>query len=129
MLVATINITMPPEKRVEILQTFKAILSLIRREQGCISCNCYLDIEAENNLLFKEQWENRENWNAHLRSVHFRVLMGTLEMLSEAPVIRFDTIASTEGAEAVKAAKALPSTVCNGPSSGPAGNKNDFQED
>jgi quinol monooxygenase YgiN len=129
MLDATIKITMPSEKRVEILQTFKAILGLIRREQGCMSCNCYLDIEAENNLLFKEQWHNREDWKAHLQSAHFRVLLGTLDLLSKEPDIRFDTIASTEGAEAVKAARALQPPVCNEPGSGPAADKNDFGED
>lgn len=129
MLAATINITMPSEKRVEILQTFKAILGLIRCEKGCISCNCYLDIEAECNLLFQEQWNNREDWKAHLRSVHFRVLLGILEMLSEEADIRFDTIASTEGAEAVKAARAFQPLVCNGPGSDSAADKNDMGED
>ena len=51
MIDATIKMTVPPEKRKEVLQTFKAILGQIRREQGCISCNCYVDLEAENNLL------------------------------------------------------------------------------
>ena len=106
MIDASIKLTVPPEKRKEVLQTFKAMLVLIRREQGCLSCNCYVDIEAENNIFFKAEWETREDLNSHLRSVHFGVLIGAMKLLTKEPDIRFNTIASTAGAEAVKAARA-----------------------
>ena len=106
MIDATIKLTVPPEKRKEVLQTFKAMLVLIRREQGCLSCNCYVDIEAENNIFLKAEWETREDLNSHLRSVHFGVLIGAMKLLTKEPDIRFNTIASTAGAEAVKAARA-----------------------
>lgn len=106
MIDAIIKITMPPEKRKEVLQTFKAILAPIRREQGCINCNCYVDIEAENTILFIEEWKSREDLDTHLRSVHFGVLIGVMKLLKKAPDIRFNTIVSTAGAEAVDAARA-----------------------
>jgi quinol monooxygenase YgiN len=106
MIEATIKITVQPEKRKEIFQTYKAILGLIRCEQGCISCNCYVDIEDENIIFFREVWKTSEELGCHLRSVHFGVLIGALKLLNKEPEIRFDTIASTEGAEAIKAARA-----------------------
>lgn len=105
MIDATIKITVPPEKRKEVLQTFKAILGPIRREQGCISCNCYVDVEAENIIFFKEEWKTSEDLDTHLRSVHFGVLIGAMKLLIKEPEIRFNTIASTAGAEAIKAAR------------------------
>jgi quinol monooxygenase YgiN len=106
MIDATIKITVPPEKLKEVLQTFRAILGPIRREQGCISCNCYVDAEADNNIFFKEEWKTSEDLDTHLRSVHFGVLIGAMKLLIKEPDIRFDTIASTAGAEAIKAARA-----------------------
>ena len=106
MIVATIKITVPPEKRKEVLQTFKALLGPIRREHGCISCNCYVDVEAENIIFFKEEWKTSEDLDTHLRSVHFGVLIGAMKLLIKEPEIRFNTIASTAGAEAIKAARA-----------------------
>ena len=106
MIDATIKITVPPEKLKEVLQTFKAILGPIRREQGCISCNCYVDVEAENIIYFKEEWKTSEELDTHLRSGHFAVLIGAMKLLNKEPEIRFDTIASTAGAEAIKAARA-----------------------
>lgn len=106
MIDATIKISVLPEKRKEILQTFKAILGPIRREQGCISCNCYVDVEAENIIFFKEEWKSSEDLDTHLRSVHFGVLIGAMKLLNKEPEIRFNTIASTAGTEAIKEARA-----------------------
>jgi quinol monooxygenase YgiN len=106
MIDSTFKLTVPPEKRKEVLQTFKAILGPIRREQGCISCNCYVDVESENNIFFKEEWKTSEDLDTHLRSFHFGVLIGAMKLLNKEPDIKFNNIASTAGAEAIKKARA-----------------------
>jgi len=106
MIESTIKMTVPIEKRKEVLQTVKAILGPIRRERGCISCNCYVDVEDENVLFFEEEWKTREDLENHLRSDHFSVLNGAMRMLRVEPDIRFNTIASTAGPEAIKTARA-----------------------
>ena len=105
MIDATIKMTVPPEKQKEVLQTFKAILGPIRRERGCISCNCYVDAEADNIIFFKEVWNTSAELDTHLRSNHFGVLIGAMNLLTKDPEIRFNTIASTVGADAIKAAQ------------------------
>lgn len=105
MIDATINITVQPEKLKEVLQTFKALLGPIRRGQGCISCNCYVDVEADNRIYFREQWQTREDLATHLRSVHFGVLIGAMKLLNKEPEIRFNTIASSAGAETIQEAR------------------------
>jgi quinol monooxygenase YgiN len=102
MIYATIKLTVSPEKRKEVLQTFKAILGRIRHEKGCISCNCYVDVESENIIFFIEEWMTRDDLGTHLRSVHFSVLIGAMKLLNKEPDIRFNTIASTAGAEEIK---------------------------
>ncbi|KAB0663797.1 antibiotic biosynthesis monooxygenase [Oryzomonas japonica] len=106
MIDATITITVPPEKWKEVLQTFTAILGPIRHEQGCISCNCYRDVEAENVLFFKEEWKSSEDLGTHLRSAHFGVLIGAMKLLDKEPEIRFNTISSSAGLEAIQTARA-----------------------
>jgi len=106
MIEATIKMTVPIEKKKEVLQTVKAILAPIRRERGCISCNCYVDVEDESVLFFEEEWNTREDLENHLRSDHFGVLNGAMRLLRIEPDIRFNTIASTAGLEAITAARA-----------------------
>jgi len=105
MIDATLKIKVPPKKRKELLQTFKAILGQIRREHGCLSCNCYEDIEAEDSFCFKEEWQTREDLDAHLRSVQFGVLIGAMSLLDQEPEIKFHTIASTAGIEVLTKAR------------------------
>ncbi len=81
MIETTIKMTVPVEKRKEVLQTIKAILGPIRRERGCISCNYSVDVEDENIFYFKEEWKTREDLDSHLRSDRFGVLIGTMSLL------------------------------------------------
>jgi quinol monooxygenase YgiN len=106
MIETTIKMTVSAEKRKEVLQTVKAILGPIRREPGCISCNCYVDVEDENVLFFEEEWNTRADLETHLRSDHFGVLSGAMRLLREEPDIRFNTIAATTGPEAIQEARA-----------------------
>jgi quinol monooxygenase YgiN len=106
MIETTIKMTVPVEKRKEILQTVKAILGPIRREPGCVSCNCCVDMEDENVLFFEEKWKTREDLENHLRSAHFGVLSGAMRLLRMEPDIWFNTIASTAGPEAIRSARA-----------------------
>lgn len=104
MIETTIKMTVPAEKRKEVLQTVKAILGPIRRERGCVSCNCYVDVEDERVLFIEEEWKTREDLDNHLRSDQFGVLSGAMRLLRVEPDIRFNTISSTAGPEVIKAA-------------------------
>lgn len=105
MIDATIKITVPPEKSKEFLQTVHAVLAPIRKEQGCLSCNCYVNIETEDTLLFREEWHTRDDLESHVRSGLFRVLIGAMSLLDRPPEIRFNTIAATVGMEAIQATR------------------------
>jgi quinol monooxygenase YgiN len=63
-----------------------------------------VDVEDESVLLFEEEWETREDLENHLRSDHFGVLNGAMKLLRVEPDIRFNTIVSTAGREAIKVA-------------------------
>jgi quinol monooxygenase YgiN len=106
MIETTIKMTVPVEKKKEVLQTVRAMLGPIRLERGCLSCNCYVDVENESVLFFEEEWKTREDLENHLRSDHFSVLNGAMRLLRVEPDIRFNTIASTAGPEAIQAARA-----------------------
>jgi quinol monooxygenase YgiN len=106
MIETTIKMRVPVGKKKEILQTMRAMLGPIRLERGCISCNCYEDVEDESVLFFEEAWRTKEDLDSHLRSDHFGVLNGAMRMLHLEPEIRFNTIESTAGPEAIYAARA-----------------------
>jgi quinol monooxygenase YgiN len=64
-----------------------------------------VDVEDESVLLFEETWKTRADLEKHLRSDHFSILNGAMRLLRVEPDIRFNTIASTAGPEAIRAAQ------------------------
>jgi len=106
MIDAKIKMCVPANKRMEVLQTIKTMLGIIRNESGCISCNCCVDAEDEFIIIFTQEWDTKDNLAAHLRSDQFTVLLGAMKLLSIEPEIRINTIAATSGAEAITKARA-----------------------
>lgn len=98
-----IKMTVPADKRNEVLHTIKGLLVQIRRDQDCVSCHCYLDVEADDVVIFEQEWDTNDALKAHLRSGHFKVLLGAMKLLSIEPEIRVNTIVATNGLESIAA--------------------------
>ncbi len=96
MIDATIKLATPADKRKEILQTLTVILGPIRREPGCISCHCYVDIEDQNLIFMREEWTTKRSLDTHLRSPLFGVLIGAMKLLNDEPEISFNSVAPRE---------------------------------
>ena len=98
-----VKMAVSEDTRNEVLNTIKSLLGQIRREPGCVSCHCYQDVETENVVIFKQEWKTNEALTSHLRSGHFKILLGAMKLLSIEPEIRVNTVIATEGVEAIAA--------------------------
>jgi quinol monooxygenase YgiN len=81
-----------PEKRMELSQTIASLSGSTRTEQGCRRCDFCQSIEDENRLFLLEEWDTRENLMNHLKSEHFRVLRGVMNLLQEPYEKMFHTV-------------------------------------
>lgn len=82
MIVNTIRITVPPEKRTELLQTIGRLLEPSKRAKGCRTFDFYLDAADENSTLVVSEWETETDLNNYLGSDDFAVLRGAITVLS-----------------------------------------------
>jgi quinol monooxygenase YgiN len=98
-----IKMTVSEDKRNEVLGTIKSLLDQIRHEQGCVSCHCYRDVEAEDVVIFTQEWKTNEAFTTHLRSGYFKILQGAMKLLSMESEIRVNTIIATDDVEALAA--------------------------
>lgn len=105
MIDATIKMTVPADKRMEVLQTVKSLLDPIRSESGCLGCHCCVDAEFENIIILRLEWNTNKDLAAHLKSDHFNILLGAMKLLFVQPEISFNTIASTAGEELITAVR------------------------
>jgi len=72
-----------PEKRMELSQTIASLSGSIGLEKGCNRWNFCQSIGDENRLSLIEEWDTQENLMTHMKSDHFRVLRGAMNLLQE----------------------------------------------
>jgi quinol monooxygenase YgiN len=87
------------EKRMELSQTIASLSNSTRMEKGCQRCDFCRSIEDENKFFLLEEWDTQENLMTHLKSEHFRVLRGTINLLQEPYETMFHTVFHPAGME------------------------------
>ena len=73
-------VTPDPDKRQELLQTFRSLAEVIRREPGCLVCSVCLE-ESATLIIVVSGWRSDADLRRHLGSEHFRVLAGASRLL------------------------------------------------
>jgi quinol monooxygenase YgiN len=83
MILVIIRMRVLAEKRKELSQTIASLIGSIRTEKGCQRCDFCQSMENENELSLIEEWDTEGNLKGHLKSEHFRVLRGAMNLLKE----------------------------------------------
>jgi quinol monooxygenase YgiN len=102
MILVITRMKVPSEKRRELSQTIASLSDSTRMEKGCKRCEFCQSIEDENRLLLLEEWDTQENFMTHLKSDHFRVLRGAMNLLKEPYERMFHTVFHPKGMEATQ---------------------------
>ena len=105
MIIATLRIKVPGDRRKEFLDSARLIMGPTKVQPGCIDCKFYQDLDDPDAILFVEEWESRENLEHHIKSESYRIILSLMELSDEAPEIRMNTISKTEGLEAIEAVR------------------------
>ena len=105
MIIATIKMTVPYEKRQEMLQTVSTLTGTTRKERGCRACDFYIDTENADAFLLMEEWDTEDDFDRHVRNAAFSALLGALTLLNRRPDVRINDVADTAGMEKIKAAR------------------------
>jgi quinol monooxygenase YgiN len=101
MVVVITKIIALPEKCMEVKQTLQALIKLVRNENGCLEYDIFENIETENCFCLVECWATQKGWRDHRQSDQFAVLLGTRNLLCEAPKLMSHEVSSFESMTAV----------------------------
>jgi quinol monooxygenase YgiN len=105
MIITTIRMTVPQEKRQEMLQTVSTLTRTVRKELGCRTCDFYIDTENADAFLLMEEWETQEDFDRHVRTPAFSALLGALTLLNERPDVRINSVVDRAGMEKIKSVR------------------------
>jgi quinol monooxygenase YgiN len=83
MILVLIRMKVLSEKHLELSQAIASLCGSTRMEKGCKRCDTCQSIEDENRLFLLEEWDTKKNLMTHLKSEHFKVLRGTMNLLKE----------------------------------------------
>ena len=96
-IVNTTRINVVPENRRELFQTILPLLDPIRNEKGCLAYGCYVDLVDENSAVLIGEWEAQADWDNHLRSSDFAILLGALNALATPANVDFKVLGQIAG--------------------------------
>src|SRR5262249_27954081 len=101
MVVFTLKLLAPPNKRSEIMQTLRSLIGPTLAERGCRACHLQQDAEDQNLLTFSEEWENQADLDLHMASAEYRKLLAVMDMASEPPKVTIMTVQKTSGMDRI----------------------------
>jgi len=91
-----------PERRKDLLETIRGMLEPARVERGCLSYRLYEDVEDRNTFVLVEEWKTQKDLERHIRTDNQRLLLALMDLLSEQPELRFNTVSHTAGMELIE---------------------------
>lgn len=97
MIFVTLRMKVRPERRSDLLETIRGMLEPARVERGCLSYRLYEDVEDRNAFILLEEWATQEDIKKHFHTDNHRRLMALMDLLSEKPELRFNTVLQTTG--------------------------------
>ncbi len=101
MILFRVRLRVPSKIRDGIVKSLVRLVGPARASRGCLAAATYVGVEDGTTILYAEEWETPADLAAHLRTDDLRVLLSVMDLASEAPDIRFDTIAETRGMEVI----------------------------
>ena len=101
MILVTLRMIVRSERRSDLLEAMRGLLEPARVERGCLSYRLYEDVEDGNTFILVEEWETQHDLESHIRTKNQRRLLTLMDLLSEQPELRFNTVSHTMGMELI----------------------------
>jgi quinol monooxygenase YgiN len=98
----TLKMIVLPERRSDLLETMRGMLEPTRVERGCLSYRLYEDVEDRNTFVLVEEWKTQKDLESHIRTDNQRRLLALMDLLSEQPELRFNTVSYTAGMDLIE---------------------------
>ena len=95
----SLQIVAPDERRTVLLRALGSMLGPTRVTPGCLDARLYSDLDGRKTLLLVEDWESREQFERNLDAAKLNAIVAVIELSSEAPVVRVDTVEREEGVD------------------------------
>ena len=105
MVVFTLQLVTPREKRREMVQTLRSMIGPTQAEHGCLGCHLQQDADDPNLLTFNEEWQEQSDLDRHMASEDYRKLLAVMDMAGAPPQVMVLKPFDESGLERIAAAR------------------------
>ena len=102
MILSTLRMIVRPERRQDLVETMRGMLEPARVERGCLGYRLYEDVEDRNTFVLIEEWATQKDLERHIRTDNQQQLLALMDILSEQPEVRFNTVLHTAGMDLIE---------------------------
>ena len=100
MIVFSLQIVTPDGRRTILMRALAAMIGPTRVAPGCLDARLYSDpLNRCKALLLVEEWDSREQFERNLDTAKLNTIVAAIELSSEAPVVRLDSVEREEGVD------------------------------
>ena len=103
MIVTSIRLRMGAENEKEFSQTLEWLFSPNQRKPGCLDCRCYREIGGDDSIMVVEEWESEQDFQSHLNSREFAVLLGALNLTKDPNAVALKLLSKISDLDSLKA--------------------------
>jgi quinol monooxygenase YgiN len=98
LIVFSLQIVTPDERRPILTRALAAMIGPTRVAPGCLEARLFSDpLNRRKALLMVEEWDSLEQFERNLDTAKLNAIVAAIELSSEAPIVRVDTVERREG--------------------------------
>jgi quinol monooxygenase YgiN len=101
-IIENVRIAVMPAKCEELLRALSAWAGPTAVEPGCLSCRILQENSAPQAFWYQAHWKTQADLLRHLRTEHYRKLLGLMELGTIRPVVEFHTVTDIQGLDLIE---------------------------
>ncbi len=106
MIQSTVRLVISDAHKSDVLGTLRVLMSHATAKAGCVGFSVVQDVADPHALIICELWVSREDFDVHVRSADYRLLLAVIDLSVTPPDISFDDLEHIGGLDLVQALRA-----------------------
>ena len=102
MIIESVRIAVMPAESGQLLRALVAWAGPTAVEPGCLSCRILQENSAPQAFSYQAHWNTHDDLLRHLRTEHYKRLLGLMEMGTTRPLVEFHTVTETQGMDLIE---------------------------
>ena len=103
MILSTVRLAIPDRHRHDVFRMLRVFVGHSTAKAGCAGVSVSQDVTDPESVTITERWVTRADFDEHVRSAEYRLLLAAIDLSAAPPEISFDEVDPIGGLDVVTA--------------------------